>query len=93
MYVRKSEGQPLSHHTSKTERRRNSRGGSQTEPSRAELASMIVGAYREMPGLTLLPRQAARLFALGPHTCQLVLDYLVSLGRLRITSTGYYTLR
>ena len=91
MYVRKVDERSLHH--SGLDRRRASRGGSPAEPSRAQLVSMIVGAYREMPGLALLPRQAARLFALRQHTCQLVLDHLVSLGRLRITSTGHYTLR
>jgi hypothetical protein len=54
---------------------------------------MIVGAYREMPGLSLLPPQAARLFGVRPVTCQVVLDDLVSGGQLRRTPDGQYKLR
>jgi hypothetical protein len=54
---------------------------------------MIVGAYQEMPGLSLLLPQAARLFGVRTRTCQVVLDDLVSDGRLRRTSDGQYRLR
>jgi hypothetical protein len=54
---------------------------------------MIVGAYREMPGLSLLLPQAARLFGVRPLTCQVVLDDLVSDGQLRRTPDGQYRLR
>ena len=75
------------------DRRQHPRGTSQAEPSRPHLVSMIVGAYREMPGLSLLLPQAARLFGVRPLTCQVVLDDLVSDGQLRRTPDGQYRLR
>jgi len=54
---------------------------------------MIVGAYREMPGLSLHLSQAARLFGVKPVTCQVVFDDLVEGGELRRTSDGQYKLR
>jgi hypothetical protein len=75
------------------ERRQHPRGISQAEPSRTHLVSIIVGAYREMPGLSLLVPQAARLFGVRPITCQVVLDHLVADGRLRRTPDGQYKLR
>jgi hypothetical protein len=75
------------------ERRRLARGTSQAEPSRTLLVSTIVGAYREMPGLSLLLPQAARLFGVRPVTCQVVLDHLVEDGQLRRTPDGQYRLR
>jgi hypothetical protein len=62
----------------------------QGEPPRDQLKSTIVGAYREMPGLTLTLPQAARLFGLRDHTCQIVMEDLVREGRLRLTSGGQY---
>ena len=61
------------------------------EPDRRYLVSMIVGTYREMPGLTLRVNQAARLFGLRVNTCRIVLDDLVENGRLRRASDGQYT--
>ena len=49
-----------------------------------------MGAYREMPGLTLTLPQAARLFGLRDDTCQIVMEDLVREGRLRLTSGGQY---
>lgn len=51
---------------------------------------MILGTYREMPGLCLQLQQAARLFGLRPSTCQIVLDDLVAEGRLRKAADGQY---
>jgi hypothetical protein len=73
------------------ERRTVIRGTSQTEPSRAELVAMILGMYREMPGLSLYLRQAARLFGVPAATCQLVLDHLVARNELQKTDDGQYT--
>jgi DNA-binding IclR family transcriptional regulator len=78
--------------TGQSERRQQSRGSSPAVPSRAQLALMIIGAYRKMPGLALRASEAARLFALSPSTCRLVLDHLVTLGRLRVTDSGHYRL-
>jgi hypothetical protein len=66
---------------------------SPAEPSRAHLVSSIVGAYREMPGLSLHLSQAARLFGVRPVTCQVVLDHLVANGQLRRSADGQYRLR
>lgn len=60
------------------------------EPSRAELTSIIVGSYQEMPGLSLRLAQAARLFGLRTRTCQIVMDDLVSAGQLCRTHDGQY---
>ena len=79
-------------HSSNFDRRQHARGTSQDEPSRPHLVSMIVGAYREMPGLSLHLHQAARLFGVRTLTCQVVLDYLVSVGQLRRTADGQYRL-
>ena len=74
-----------------SERRHRSRGSSEGEPERRYLVSMIVGTYREMPGLSLHLNQAARLFGLRPATCQIVLEDLVRVHRLRRTADGQYT--
>ena len=72
------------------ERRRHVRGGGDTEPPRHNLVAMILGTYREMPGLSLHLHQAARLFGLRPSTCRIVLDDLVAEGRLRRAADGQY---
>jgi hypothetical protein len=76
-----------------TDRRHVTRGMSPAEPSRSHLVSSIVGAYREMPGLSLHVSQAARLFGVQPVTCQVVLDRLVDDGQLRRSADGQYRLR
>ena len=65
------------------DRRRHVRGGADAEPPRHSLVAMILGTYREMPGLCLHLNQAARLFGLRHSTCQIVLDDLVAEGHLR----------
>ncbi len=72
------------------ERRRERRGGREGEPSRSVLVSMIVGMYREMPGLSLHLDQAARLFGLRATTCRAVLDDLVREGHLNRRNDGQY---
>lgn len=74
------------------DRRQTARGTSHDDPARPHLVSMIVGAYREMPGLSLHLHQAARLFGVRPRTCQVVMDHLVSSGQLRRTADGQYKL-
>ena len=71
------------------DRRRQQRGGG-AEPMRAELVAMVLGTFREMPGLCLHLNQAARLFGVHPTTCQVLLDDLVALGRLRRAHDGQY---
>lgn len=73
------------------ERRQLPRTGLRGEPPRAELTSLIVGAYREMPGLNLTLGQAARLFGLRDTTCQVVLDDLVRERHLRRSLDGRYS--
>lgn len=73
------------------DRRGQGRGGQNGEPDRRYLVSMIVGTYREMPGLCLHLNQAARLFGLRTTTCRIVLDDLVRVGQLRRAPDGQYT--
>ena len=75
------------------ERRNRERGAPLGEPQREHLESEILGTYREMPGLSLHPAQAVRLFGLKSKTCQVVLDDLVVRGVLRRSSDGQYLLR
>ena len=74
------------------DRRRHERGTSASEPSRSRLVSMILGTFREMPGLSLHINQAARLFGLRQSTCAVVMDDLVVRGRLRRAADGQYLL-
>jgi hypothetical protein len=71
------------------ERRASVRGGP-GHPTRADLVSMIVGSYREMPGLSLHLHQAVRLFGVHTNACRVVLDELVRRGRLRELADGQY---
>ena len=75
-----------------TDRRRDMRTRHATEPARSELASMIIGMYREMPGLCLHVHQAARLFGVQIQTCRAVLDDLVAGGRLHRLPDGQYAI-
>jgi hypothetical protein len=72
------------------ERRLRRRGTVTGEPPRRRLEAMIVGTYREMPGLALQLDDAARLFGLRTSTCQIVLDDLVHEGVLRRAREGEY---
>src|SRR5262245_14595854 len=75
----------------RSERRRQTRGTPEGGPPRTALVSMIAGTFGEMPGLSLHLAQAARLFGIRPDTCRVVLDDLVSAGRLRRLRDGQYT--
>jgi hypothetical protein len=87
----KSAHQPRPIHPSGTaERRRRARSVPDGEPTRSELVSMIIGNFREMPGMSLHLHQAARLFGIKPATCRIVLDDLVRHGRLRKLTDGQY---
>jgi hypothetical protein len=59
---------------------------------RAQLASTILGTFREMPGLCLHVTQAARLLGLRRAVCEPVLDDLVHRGLLRRRFDGSYLL-
>ena len=75
------------------ERRRELRGTPESEPARLQLVSMIVGMYREMPGLSLNLQQAARLFGVRLSTCEVVLQDLVNRAELNKTNDGQYVVR
>jgi hypothetical protein len=49
--------------------------------------------YREMPGLSLTPRQAARLWGLDHATCELVLANLIERRILKQALNGTFVLR
>jgi hypothetical protein len=55
------------------------------------LIARIKAEYREMPGLSLTPTQAQRLWHLDEHTCRTVLSRLVATGFLQLTAKGHYT--
>ncbi len=57
-----------------------------------EWSLRILAEYREMPGLRLTLRQAARLWAMDAVHCQAILDALVASGSLRRDPTGKYCL-
>jgi hypothetical protein len=61
-------------------------------PTDREWSQRILAEYREMPGLRLTLRQAARLWAMDAVHCQAVLDALVTAGSLRRSLTGEYCL-
>ncbi len=51
---------------------------------------MILGTFREMPGLCLHMNQAARLFGLRRNTCEVILEDLVAQGKLRRAADGQF---
>jgi hypothetical protein len=55
-----------------------------------ELLLTIEREYREMPGLSVTARQAARLWGMGSTTCEFVLGILIQHGILRRTASGTY---
>jgi hypothetical protein len=56
------------------------------------LALRVHGEYREMPGLRLSVRQAARLFGITPDVAVAVLDELRRLSVLVRSDDGTYAL-
>ena len=80
----------VARHTGPAERRLRPRGTPEGGPERDQLMNMIVGTYREMPGLTLHLGQAARLFDVRLATCQVVFEDLVRTRRLRRTADGQF---
>jgi hypothetical protein len=65
-----------------------------TDPSQATAALLVrvQGEYREMPGLRLTVRQAARLFGLSPDVAAAVLDELRRTTALALSPDGAYSL-
>lgn len=53
------------------------------------IVTRIRGEYTEMPGLSLTPQQAGRLWNLDPGLCLGVLDELVRAGFLRRSGHQY----
>ncbi|HEY7059517.1 MAG TPA: hypothetical protein VH458_23440, partial [Vicinamibacterales bacterium] len=70
----------MQRHVEHQDRRR--AGTVDRESAPPQLVAMIVGTYREMPGLCLHLDQAARLFGLGANACRAILDDLVRSGDL-----------
>ncbi len=62
-------------------------------PTITETARRIRGEYLEMPGLSLTPEQARRLWGLDESACRAILDALVDLNFLYRTSRGSYVRR
>ena len=58
----------------------------------AELLDRIRGEFREMPGLSLTLRQAARLWNLDSVTCDIALRILVEERYLAHTGRGSFRL-
>ena len=83
-------GTPAPTMSNRSERRRSMRGSPHGEPSRTHLRELILGTYKEMPGLSLHLHQAARLFGLREATCLVVLNDLVREGRLRQSADNQY---
>jgi DNA-binding IclR family transcriptional regulator len=51
---------------------------------------LIRAEYLEIPGLSLTPQQAQRLWGLDPETCDALLHTMVETKFLRRTSHGLY---
>ena len=58
----------------------------------ATVARRVLAEFQEMPGMTLTPRQASKLFGLEQEICRLVIDMLVDAAYLRETVAGGITL-
>jgi hypothetical protein len=54
------------------------------------LLARIRGEYDEMPGLSLTPAQAERLWQLDRETCRAALNRLVQRNVLSLTARGRY---
>jgi len=55
------------------------------------LTLRVKGEFMEMPGLSLTPGQAQRLWNMDEVSCRAILDTLVDLQFLRRTPQGRYT--
>lgn len=61
-----------------------------SDPAIDEAMLRVEGQYREMPGLSLTLRQAARLWGLNQSTCERVLARLVERRVLKRAWNGAY---
>ena len=59
----------------------------------AHLIERILAEYRQLPGLKLTTRQAARLWGLETADCADVLNALVEIGHLYVDGRGQYAMR
>jgi hypothetical protein len=59
-------------------------------PAESMLRDRVRGEFLEMPGLRLLPGQAARLWAIDTTVSTQILDDLVDTGFLHKTRDGAY---
>jgi hypothetical protein len=66
--------------------------GTNGEPERSQLISLVLGTFKETLGERLSIGEARRLFGLREVTCRVVLDYLVGEKLLRRTRDGRYTM-
>ena len=57
---------------------------------RQRLRRRIYSEYQELPGMSLTPDQAARLFAIPAEVCRRVLEELVQAGVLSRKWVGQY---
>jgi hypothetical protein len=62
-------------------------------PIDESLLARIVGEYDEMPGLSLTPQQAQRLWRMDEATCRASLNFLVHRRILAVTPRGRYVKR
>jgi hypothetical protein len=60
------------------------------QETRALMTERVRGEFREMPGLTLTPAQACRLWSLDAATCADVLSHLVESGFLSRRADGAF---
>ena len=65
------------------------KGGRETPPPES-LVARVRGEYFEMPGLRLTLAQACRLWQVDMLTCEMLLEYLVRVGVLCKTDSGFY---
>ena len=65
------------------------KGGPETPPPES-LVARVQGEYFEMPGLQVTLAQACRLWQVDMSTCEVLLEYLVRVGFLCKTDSGFY---
>ena len=71
---------------------RGSRNGGGAPEAMTPLAVRVQGEYREMPGLRLTVRQAARLFSVAPDVADAVLHELRRASILTCSHDGVFAL-
>jgi hypothetical protein len=65
------------------------KGGGGTPPPES-LVARVRGEYFEMPGLRVTLAQACRLWQVDVSTCEMLFEYLVRVGFLCKTDSGFY---